>query len=189
MKTDKEKAALRKFLLENRDAISYDLIKISSKQIHDRLRQLDVFNDATSIAGYYPIGSEVQTQDIMQEMISEGKILSLPKVVGENIEFRRVSDFGNLEKTGFGIMEPKDKCPLTEDIDVVLVPTVGITRKGIRLGYGYGYYDRFLSKSKAKSISLTYSKQIVKSIPQSDSDVKVRWIVTENEIIDTLAEG
>lgn len=189
MEQDKEKTALRRFLLENRDAISYDLIKIASKQIHGRLRQFDAFKNATSIASYYPIGSEVRTQDIMQEAISDGKTLSLPKVVGDNIEFRKVTDFGNLEKTGFGIMEPKEKCPLVEEFDVILVPTVGIARNGVRLGYGYGYYDRFLSKSKTESISLTYAKQIVKSIPHSDKDVKIRWIVTENEIIDTLSEG
>jgi 5-formyltetrahydrofolate cyclo-ligase len=92
---------------------------------------------------------------------------------------------GDLEKGGFGIMEPKDNCPIAEDIDVVLVPTVGITKNGIRLGYGYGYYDRFLSKSNAKTISLTYSKQIVKSIPFSEKDIKIDWVVTENESFET----
>ena len=70
-----------------------------------------------------------------------------------------------------------------EKIDCVLVPTVGISKSGSRLGYGNGYYDKFLSTTNASKISLTYSKQIVKSIPNSPHDIKIDWIVTENEII------
>lgn len=189
MEASKEKANLRKFLLENRDAISFDLIKIASKQIQKNLRKIDAFRQAKVIAGYYPIGSEVKTQEVMQEILSEGKTLVLPKVKGEDLEFRKVVDFGNLEKAGFGIMEPKDWCSIVEDIDVVLVPTVGITRSGVRLGYGYGYYDRFLKKSGAKTIALSYAKQVVRSIPQAENDIKINWIVTESECIDTSKEG
>ncbi len=113
----------------------------------------------------------------------------LPKVRGEDLEFRKVVDFGNLVKAGFGIMEPKDWCSIVQDIDVVFVPTVGITRGGLRLGYGFGYYDRFLKNTSAKTIALTYAKQIVKSIPQAENDIKVDWIVTESECIDTSKEG
>ncbi|MEK6957065.1 MAG: 5-formyltetrahydrofolate cyclo-ligase, partial [Thermoproteota archaeon] len=114
---------------------------------------------------------------------------ALPKVKGEDLEFRKVTDFGNLEKAGFGIMEPKDRCSVVEDIDLVLVPTVGITRSGVRLGYGFGYYDRFLKKTSSKTIALTYAKQIVRHIPQAENDVKVNWIVTESECIDVSKEG
>jgi len=189
LEASKEKANIRKFLLENRDAISFDLIKIASKAIHKNLKKIDDFRQAKFIAGYYPIGSEVKTQEIMQEVLADGKTLALPKVRGEELEFRKVTDFGNLEKSGFGIMEPKDWCNIIEDIDVILVPTVGITRDGIRLGYGYGYYDRFLKKTGAKIIALTYAKQIVRNIPQAENDIKVNWIVTESECIDASKRG
>jgi len=183
------KESLRKFLRENRDGISFDLIKIASKEIQGKLKQLDIFRDAKGIAGYYPIGSEVRTQEIMQEILSEGRDLSLPKVNGENLEFRKVADFGYLQKSGFDIMEPKEICKPAEIIDVILVPNIGMTRTGSRLGYGYGYYDRFLKNSDVPSIALTYAKQIVKKIPTSENDVKIDWIVTENEIIDTSTES
>ena len=86
-------------------------------------------------------------------------------------------------------MEPKENCSIIKDIDVVLVPTVGITKSGTRLGYGYGFYDRFLASSSAITISLTYSKQIVKSIPSSKEDIKIDWIVTEDEHIETSKIG
>jgi len=183
--TDSDKSALRKVLLEKRDSTSYDLVKITSNQIHKNLKKIEEFKNAKSIGSYYPIGSEVLTQDIMQEAISLGKEMSLPKVIGENLVFRKINDLNSLEKGNFDIMEPKDDCPTSEKLEVVLVPTVGISRNGVRLGYGYGYYDRFLAKKDVVKIALTYSKQIIKSIPSSENDVKIDWIVSEDEFFKT----
>ena len=189
MENNIEKSSLRKTLLEKRDGTSFDLIKIASKQIHNNLKQIDIYRNAQSIGCYFPIGSEVLTQDIMQEILSNGKELSLPKVVDKNLSFRQISGFGDLEKGTYNIMEPKDNFPISKKIDVVLVPTVGITRKGVRLGYGHGYYDRYLLSSTAKTIALTYEKQIIKSIPFSEKDVKIDWIVSDEEYFKTSTVG
>lgn len=180
-----EKSSLRKVLLEKRDTTSGDLIRIASKQIHNNLKKIPEYRTAKSIGGYYPIGSEVKTQDILQDAISNGKEIFLPKVVGKNLEFRKIKDFVDLEKGNFDIMEPKDGCKISDKLDVVLVPTVGISQNGFRLGYGYGYYDRFLSKRNFVTIALTYAKQIVKSIPSSEEDVRIDWVVTEDEFFKT----
>ncbi|MFB5597965.1 MAG: 5-formyltetrahydrofolate cyclo-ligase [Nitrosopumilaceae archaeon] len=180
MESNPEKSSLRKTLLEKRDATSYDLIKISSKQIQTNLEKIEDYRNAKSIAFYYPIGSEVLTQGLMLKVLSLGKDVLLPKVIGDELEFRKVKDFDSLEKGGFDIMEPKDICQKSDQIDVVIVPTVGISPDGSRLGYGHGYYDRFLSKTNAVSIALTYEKQIVKSVPSNQNDVKINWIVTED---------
>jgi 5-formyltetrahydrofolate cyclo-ligase len=185
LETNTEKSSLRKVLLQRRDTTSYDFIKLASKKIQDRLKQVDVFKKAKKIACYYPIGSEVLTQDIMQEILGNGIEVFLPKVVGDNLSFRKIDGLKDLEKGTFGIMEPKENCQEVKEMDVVLVPAIGITKNGIRLGYGYGYYDRFLSTSNAKTITLTYSKQLVKSIPFSEKDVKIDWIVTEEKFIET----
>ena len=160
-------------------------MKIASAQIHRNLKKIAQFRLAKRIGSYYPIGSEVLTQDIMQELLSEGKEILLPKVVDDNLEFRKIKDFNSLEKGNFDIMEPKDNCPDSEKLDVVLVPTIGIDRNGLRLGYGYGFYDRFLSKNNVATIALTYAKQIIKSIPHLDNDVKIDWVVTEDEFFKT----
>lgn len=180
-----EKSSLRKVLLEKRDATSEDLMNITSKQIHRNLKKIPEFRLAKSIGAYYPIGSEVPTQDIIQEALSNGKEILLPKVIDEGLEFRKIKDFHDLEKGSFDIMEPKDDCDTSEKIDAILVPTVGISRDGYRLGYGYGYYDRFLAKSKAVTISLTYAKQVVKSVPKTSDDIRIDWIVTEDEFFKT----
>ncbi len=184
METNTEKSSLRKVLLERRDATSYDFIKLASEKIYNRIKQLEIFRKAKKIACYYPIGSEVLTQDIMQELLGNGKEVCLPKVVENNLSFRKIEGLKDLEKGSYGIMEPKENCAVLEGIEIVLVPTVGITKNGVRLGYGYGYYDRFLASSNAKTISLTYSKQVVKSIPFSEKDVKIDWVVTEEKVIE-----
>jgi 5-formyltetrahydrofolate cyclo-ligase len=167
-------------LLERRDATSFDLMKIASQQIHKKLRKSRIFKDAQKIGAYYPIGSEVLTQDIMQEVLSVGKELYLPKVIGDEIEFRKIADFSCLEKGNFDIMEPKEDCPVENNLDLVIVPTVGISQDGVRLGYGHGFFDKFLSKNKIETVAVVFEKQVIKKIPKSDHDVIMNWILTED---------
>jgi len=180
-----DRKSLRSLLLEKRDNTSFDFMKIASEKIQKKIKKINAFRDAQKIGVYYPIGSEILTQDIIQELLSNGKDVFLPKVMGANIEFRKIANFSSLEKGSFDIMEPKDDCQTDNDLDVVLVPTVGISPIGVRLGYGHGFYDRFLAEHKTVKISLTLEKQIVKNIPKSEHDVIIDWIVTEDRILKT----
>ncbi len=185
MEDNPERKSLRSFLLKKRDNTSFDFMKIASKKIQNRLKKINVFRDAQKIGVYYPIGSEILTQDIIQELLSNGKDVFLPKIMEKNIEFRKIVDFSSLEKGSFDIMEPKDDCQIDNALDVVLVPTVGISPIGVRLGYGQGFYDRYLAEHKVITISLTFEKQIIKNIPKSEHDIIIDWIVTEERILDT----
>ena len=169
-------------LLERRDATSFFMMDIVSKQIHKKLRTHSLFRDAEKIGVYYPIGSEILTQDIMQEILSVGKELFLPKVKGSEIEFRKITDVSCLEKGSFDILEPKEDCPVDNNLDLILVPTIGISQDGVRLGYGLGFFDKFLSQNKITTISLVYEKQVIKKIPRSDHDVLMNWILTEDRL-------
>lgn len=182
MENNSEKNSLRKIFLEKRDKTSFDFMKIASKEIQKKLKKILVFNEAQKIGAYYPIGSELLTQDIIQEMLSDGKDVFLPKVIGSDLEFRKITAFSNLEKGKFDILEPKEGCKQDNRLDVILVPTVAISPEGVRLGYGHGYYDRFLSKNQTTSISLTFEKQIIKKIPREKHDVIIDWIVTEDRV-------
>ena len=189
MDSNPEKNSLRKLLLERRDSTSFDMMKIASQQIHKKLRRNKIFLDAKKIGAYYPIGSEVLTQDIMQEILSSGRGLFLPKVIGDTMEFRKITDFSCLEEGNFDIMEPKDDCPADNNLDLLLVPTIGISQSGVRLGYGHGFYDKFLSANKIETISLIYEKQVIKRIPKSDHDVLMDWILTEERFEKTLEKS
>ena len=185
MEDNPERKSLRSFLLEKRDNTSFDFMKIASAKIQNKLKKINAFRNAQKIGMYYPIGSEILTQDIIQELLSNGKDVFLPKIVGKNMEFRKIIDFASLEKGSFDIMEPKDDCQIDNDLEVVLVPTVGISPIGVRLGYGHGFYDRFLAEHESVTISLTLEKQIVKNIPKSEHDIMIDWIITEERILDT----
>ena len=185
MEDNSKKIPLRNLLLEKRDNTSFDLLKIASEKIQKRLKKIYAFKNAQKIGVYYPIGSEILTQDIIQELLSNAKEVFLPKVIGDKMEFRKIVDFSSLEKGSFDIMEPKDNCKTDNKLDVILIPTVGITPNGIRLGYGHGFYDRFLVENNVTTISLTLEKQVIKNIPKSEHDVIIDWIVTEDKILQT----
>jgi 5-formyltetrahydrofolate cyclo-ligase len=180
-----ERKSLRNLLLEKRDNTSFDFMKIASEKMQKRLKKINAFMDAQKIGAYFPIGSEILTQDIIQELLSNGKDVFLPKVVGEKMEFRKIVDFSSLEKGSFDIMEPKDDCQTDNNLDVILVPTVGISPVGVRLGYGHGFYDKFLAEHKITTISLIMEKQIIKNIPKSEHDIIIDWIVTEDRFLQT----
>ena len=182
MEDSANKKSLRNRLLEQRDNTSHDLLKIASEKIQKKINKVFAFKNATKIGAYYPIGSEIFTQDIIQELLSNGKEVYLPKVMRDDLEFRKISDFSSLETGSFDIMEPKEECPTNNELDVILVPTVGISQTGVRVGYGHGFYDRFLAKHNTVTISLTLEKQIVKNIPKSKHDIIMNWIVTEDKM-------
>ncbi len=180
-----EKARLRKQLLDARDGMSLDFIKITSKEIQENLRKIDFFRNAKTIGTYFSIGSEVRTQDILQEILNAGKELALPKVVKNDLVFKKITNFAELEPGNFSVMEPKDKCEIVKNLDVVIVPAIALTREGFRLGYGFGYYDRYLHGKKSVTIALSYAKQVIKSFPHDDHDIKMNFIVTEDKVIKT----
>ena len=133
-----QKSALRKHLLEKRDSTSAELRDIASEKIHENLKKNSSFVNAQNIACYFPIGSEVDTHDVMLNILKQGKNLLLPRIVDNNIQFHIVSNLEKLERGSFEIMEPKDSCEKAKKIDCVLIPTVGVSKLGVRLGYGYG---------------------------------------------------
>ena len=142
-----------------------------------------VISEAKSIGCYYSIGSEVQTVGLITHLLEEKKIVSLPSISNGMMTFRKIEDLTKLEKGEFDIPEPKDNAQVEEKHDVILVPCVGLDNEGNRIGYGAGFYDKYLEKKNLIKIGLSYSKQIVKTIPISDRDVKMDWIITEKDVI------
>ncbi len=185
MTLNPEKAALRKHLLEKRDSISFDLMEIHSEKIVSKLMKTKIISEAKSIGCYYSIGSEVQTVDLITRLLDEKKSVSLPVISNSAMSFRIIEDIMKLEKNEFDIPEPKDNAIIQEKHDVILIPCVGLDNEGNRIGYGQGFYDKYLEGDNAIKIALSYSKQIVKSIPVSDNDIKMDWIITEKDVIKT----
>jgi len=180
-----EKARLRKQLLDARDGLSLEFMKITSKEIQENLRKIDLYRNAKTIGAYYSIGSEVKTQDILQEILNAGKVLALPKVVKNDLVFKKILNFSELEPGNFSVIEPKDKCEDVKNLDLIIVPAIALSKDGFRLGYGFGYYDRYLHGKKSTKIALSYAKQVIRAFPVDDHDIKMNFIVTEDKVIRT----
>ena len=160
-------------------------MEIHSSKIFSKLIKTKIISDAKSIGCYYSIGSEVKTHEIINRFLSQNKIVSLPKVVQDSMSFRKIDDLTKLETGEYDIPEPKDNAPVEEEHDVILIPCVGLDNDGNRIGYGVGFYDKYLEEKNVIKIALAYSKQIVKTIPASPNDVKMDWIITEKDVIKT----
>jgi len=147
---------------------------------------LPVLKTAKAVLLYYPHKNEVDTKPIIGKLLQEGKItVCLPKVVGQNIVPVKVNSLSQLKEGYAGIKEPEGQpCPV-EEIDLVVVPAVAFDRKGQRLGYGKGFYDRFLKETDALKVGLAYDFQVVDSLPAEEHDEPVDLIITPTGIINT----
>jgi len=195
---EEKKRKLRQEFLKKRDSLSRGEIKSKSEKIEKKLFSLPEFQRAKTVMFYVSFRSEVETEKMIRNALKLKKKIVIPVVHGEKIV---VSEIKNLKKElikrSFGIKEPKKEFRRRvnqKEIDLVVVPGVVFDKRGGRLGYGKGYYDRFLrSKSirprmsrshQCALIGLAFDLQIARKIPLVKKDVKVDKIVTESRIID-----
>jgi 5-formyltetrahydrofolate cyclo-ligase len=193
------KNAVRKPILEKRNALTAAQIAELSSQIADRLFEQPEFKKARVVAFYLAKGSEVDTRQMIEHALAEGKEVLVP-VTNHKIEFFRFESFDDLVKGKFGILEPKNRTkPTTNNLpktdsetiinpDVVIVPGVSFGLCMHRLGYGKGYYDIYLASfglgsHRPFAIGVCYDFQLVESLPKHENDQKMDCIVTEKRII------
>ena len=184
-----EKDRLRRLLLERRDATSAEYTEIAAGRILRRLLSCREFSEALTVGAYHPIGSEVPTRGIISEAISGGKELYLPRVTDdEAMEFCRVHDVSKLERGRrySTIMEPAGPCSEAppRGLDMVIVPSIAVSADGYRLGYGRGYYDRYLERRRGAATTvctILFEKQVTKRVPADSHDARVDMIITEKK--------
>lgn len=189
-----QKSVLRKKILEKRNSLNVSQISSKSKSIQKRLIGSIEFIESKSIGIYLPIGSEVQTNEIIRNALESAKTVLLPRVVLDDLHYFVVEkkDFDQdlFDVNKFGIKEPKKINMKVKFIDLLIVPGIVFDYQGYRIGYGYGYYDKFMAKKKfSKSIGLAYDFQVVKNpIPKFEYDKKMNILITESgiQVFDTL---
>ena len=187
MKLDnEEKSLLRKEVLHKRNSMSHFEISTKSKLIQQKLIGSPVFNQSKSIGLYLAIGSEVQTREIINYALDLGKTVLLPRIMSNDLRFYVVDqkDFkkNSFDVNRFGIKEPNIDNKPADFIDLLIIPGIVFDMYGFRIGYGYGYYDKYLTISKfSKSIGLAYDFQFIKKpIPILPHDRKIDVLITES---------
>jgi 5-formyltetrahydrofolate cyclo-ligase len=185
------KQTLKNEILGKRKALSNEELREKSRKIKENLFSLAEFKKARNIMFYVSFNSEVDTCGAIKEMLSEKeKTIAVPYVRKScpEMQLSELKNFDWLEPKTFGILEPKElyiKDFSPEKLDIVIVPGIAFDKKGYRIGYGHGYYDRFLKtlKSSVKKIGLAFEMQIVDKIPRKEYDVPVDAVVTEKRVL------
>ena len=178
-------------MLKKRRSESSEEIERKSYRIWEKLLAFDLFLRGRGILFYLALEDEVQTRPMIEAALGMGKRISVPLIDEEKREiFPSILKDPDKELTSgpWGILEPKRKfyrpCPL-EEIDLVIVPGVAFDEAGNRLGFGRGFYDKFLRRlpERVSFIALAFELQVVKSLPSRPHDVAVGYIITEKRII------
>ncbi len=184
-----DKKEIRKTILKTRNEMPLEKRAEKSRIIVERLKELHDIHTAATIMVFLNFGSEVETDAFISWGWEMGKRIIAPLCRPSDREMFPyiINDFNDLESGNYGIREPRaeyaDIVP-HEEIDVVLIPAVAFDRRGRRVGYGGGYYDRFLSKiPRAARIGVVFSSQIVPDVKSDPHDIPAQRIVTERETI------
>jgi 5-formyltetrahydrofolate cyclo-ligase len=183
-----EKVRIRKSLLERRNKLSSDEIYDKSHFIQLRVVNSVQFLKSGTVGVYIPIGSEVRTEEIIRKAISTGKKVALPRIESEGIMFYQLHD-KNFEEGlvlgKFGVKEPFKIGRRVNRIDLLIVPGIGFDNQGSRIGYGRGYFDEYLRRTKALfSMGLGYEFQLVPyDLPQLPSDQPIDGLSIETGLV------
>jgi 5-formyltetrahydrofolate cyclo-ligase len=173
-----DKQELRKRSMEIRKNIPNKEQK--NNAIYNAIISCDEYNAANIIAIYNSMGSEVNTKEIILYSLLKQKIVLLPKIDGEDMLFVRVDSNTKYALSKFGTLEPIEGEIYDPDkIDLFIVPGLAFDINGNRLGYGGGYYDRYLRELRAVKIGLAFEEQLVNSIPTEEKDIPLNIIQTE----------
>ena len=186
------KKEMRKKMLFLRDSLSEKERKEKSGEIAKRLFTLEEFQKADVVLSYQSFRSEVETTEINRKIRESGKALYLPKTYADRKEmaFYRVYSDADLIPGYQGILEPQEKEPFTEKLVslkpekvLMLMPGAAFDDKGNRIGYGGGYYDRYLeSHPQLHTLALAFDMQVLFEVPAEEQDIKPQLLVTETSI-------
>ena len=176
------KNELRKKYLELRKQILEKDEK--SKIIMNKLIMMEEYISSSSIGLYYSLSSEVNTLELINYALNEKKRVFLPRVEGDNIVFYEIKSMSGLVKSNFGVMEPiSGNIADKNNIDLIIVPGVCFDKSLNRIGFGKGYYDRYLSDYKGETIGISFEEQMSSELIETEStDKKLKYIVTEKNI-------
>ena len=184
------KNQLRSFYINMRNSMPDILRTKKSSDICVRIIDWSVFQRAQTVMCYTPFGSEADISAVMMYIIESGKTLLLPVTTSKDGDMVavRVDSIDSLRAGNFGIMEPA-LCNIApqESIDLILVPGLAFNHDGYRVGYGKGYYDRFLPRCvNAVTTGICYDVQICDVVFQSEFDIAVRYVITDDSILEVL---
>lgn len=179
-----EKKLLRNKVLDIRNSLDSVTKKAMDNEIYNKLICCELYIKAKNIFIYLSFGSEVETKNIINKALKDGKEVYIPKIYKEDKSMKaiRLNSFDELKENSMGILEPINDSKYIDkkEIDLILVPGVVFDLNGNRIGYGGGYYDRYLEDIKGirNKLVLAYDIQIVDFIQSESHDIGFDYIIS-----------
>jgi 5-formyltetrahydrofolate cyclo-ligase len=192
MNIQARKQALRQSIIAAREKLPAAERLRLSRTVIGSICELPEYRQATTVLGYLNFGAELAAELWVQHALADGKQVLLPRVnrASMHLDLYKVRDLQHDVAPGsWGIREPVAERCIKEDamgtVDFILLPGVAFTRKGVRLGYGGGFYDKLLASmpNRPSLVAGAFALQVVAEIPQEKTDHNVGWLVTEEETI------
>lgn len=184
-----EKQRLREERLASREALSEQERSVLDDRITQKLLATSEYAEATTVLTYVSVLSEVSTRMFIECALRDGKTVAVPRCLpGHCLEFVAIASLEQLVAAPFNLLEPAKELPaVTEDQknnSICIVPALLVDTKGYRLGYGAGFYDRFLSTYPGKKICLAYQQNLSWTmLPHTAFDVAVDVVITESDVL------
>ncbi|WP_096434660.1 5-formyltetrahydrofolate cyclo-ligase [Alteribacter populi] len=185
------KGELRANVKERLNAVEQEVLTLNVGKIHEHFFALKEWQKAKTIGVTISVGREVDTYAILKKGFEMGKVMAAPKCDPQTrtLSFYEIASLSDLEDSFYGLKEPDpNKCRLLKDdeLDFLLVPGLLFNAKGYRIGYGGGYYDRFLNKNRTiDTCSLCHPLQLSQELPIESHDYPVDIIITSEGIFRT----
>ncbi len=183
-----EKKRLRKAMKALRSAMPKEAWQERSARIVQNIKALEKFQTATVIHAFLSDENrqEVNLIPLLELIITSSKNLLVPIIEGKELISVELTSFNHLTRHAFGVLEPTERTPsaLESEIDLVLVPLLAVDKSGNRLGYGKGYYDRFLKRLRSNPFKLgvAFDFQVLEHVPNTKDDTRVDAVVTETGV-------
>ena len=169
------KTELRNSIRAKKRAMTEEEIVSRSEALAQQFYASEAYKNAKTIYGYMPYNQEVRTTRAMEQVLKDGKGLALPKIYGDRMDFIVVTDLSQVEKGYCGIPEPIHDEPLgSDETSLVLMPGIAFDPQGHRIGYGGGFYDKFLAaEPNHPTLALCYDFQMFPHLDTEEFDIPV----------------
>lgn len=188
-----DKNEIRRKFKKARNEMDLKLRNECKKRIHERLFAMDDFKECDMLFVYISFGSEVDTISIINKAFQMNKKVFVPKVEGKDMKFYEILNYDGLIRSDFGVLEPDSNKHIKFDPSksdnykkIMILPGLAFDKWGNRIGYGAGYYDRFLGRHNYKKwtkIALAYDLQLSSKITVDQYDIPVDYIITSKKTI------
>ena len=173
-----EKGFYRKLVKALRRELGEDKRKALSEAIFPYLYESPLWQEARRVYLYVSMPGEVEMRPLIEQAWMEGKQVAVPKVLEGRMVFIEIFSFQELSPGFYGIWEPKGQEEVLWEDALVILPGVAFDKKGHRIGYGGGYYDRYLAAHPLKTLALAFGFQVFEELPSEEADIPAGGLIT-----------